>query len=138
MPLKSDLSSLEIYGIAIKSEIDAAQGYKKMANLVKNPTLKEKLNFLIGEELKHKRLLTNLYHREFPQIKLVLPKKGLVPKIASAIKRDTPMMKLWELAMDAEKKSENFLEKPEPNQKIRLAEGSYFIYPEWSVPIIIS
>lgn len=67
------LTPLEALGIAIKAEIEAAQTYERLANLVKNRALKAKAHFLQEEELKHRALLEKAYARQFPDVGLVLP-----------------------------------------------------------------
>jgi rubrerythrin len=106
--LDTNLTMLEIYGIAIKSEIDAAQAYQQMSARVKNQDLKKKLLFLKSEEVKHRRLLTAQYRTQFPKIKLILPKQGLAPKLSTALAKNTTIEKLFELALDAEYASETF------------------------------
>ncbi len=106
--IDSNLTMLEIYGIAIKSEIDAAAAYLMMKNRIKNQDLKKKLMFLKNEEVKHRKLLTTRYNEQFPEVKLMLPKQGLAPKLNTAIQRNAPIAKLFELAMAAEKASEDF------------------------------
>jgi rubrerythrin len=103
-----NLTILEIYGIAIKSEVDATITYQKMAKKLENQDMKKKLQFLEGEEKKHRTLLENHYREEFPDVKLMLPKDGLAPKLNLALEEDTPIALLFELAMDAEKTSEEF------------------------------
>jgi rubrerythrin len=39
---------LEALGVAIKAEIEAAETYERLANLVKNRALKEKAHFHLG------------------------------------------------------------------------------------------
>jgi len=103
-----NLTMLEIYGIAIKSEIDAAAAYLEMKNRIKNQDLKKKLLFLKNEEVKHRKLLTSRYNEQFPEVKLMLPKQGLAPKLNTSLERNAPIAKIFELAMDAEKTSEDF------------------------------
>ena len=57
MENRVQLTPLEALGVAIKAEIEAAEMYERLANLVKNRALKEKAHFLQGEELKHRALL---------------------------------------------------------------------------------
>lgn len=106
--LNKNLTMLEIYGIAIKSEIDAAKVYGEMKNRIENPDLKKKLEFLKKEELKHRKLLTTQYKNQFPDVKLSLPQQGLAPKLNLALENDAPLAKLFELAMAAENDSERF------------------------------
>ena len=103
-----NLTMLEIYGIAIKSEIDAAAAYGGIGTRVRNQDLKKKLLFLKNEEVKHRKLLTTRYGEQFPDVKLMLPKQGLAPKLNIALENNAAIAKLFELAMAAEKTSEDF------------------------------
>ncbi len=108
MALASDLTPLEVLGIAIKSEIEAARLYRHMCNLVANLDLRERLNFLVREEEKHRRILETAYDRQFPEVELVLPAKSLVPTVQAALEEDTPLPELFRLAMQAEQLSKDF------------------------------
>lgn len=108
MSLDPNLTSLEIMGIAIKSEINAAQVYDRLAQRVKNLTLKEKLRFLKSEEKKHRAILEEMYARSFPEVELALPARSLLPKVDIALSEDTPIPELLEIAMEWEKLSAEF------------------------------
>ena len=54
MTIADDLTPLEILGVAIKSEIEAANLYRYMAGQVVNLDLRERLDFLAKEEEKHR------------------------------------------------------------------------------------
>ena len=84
MENRIQLTPLEALGIAIKAEIEAAETYERLANLVKNRALKERAHFLQGEELKHRALLEEVYARQFPDVELVLPAQSLVPRVDAA------------------------------------------------------
>jgi rubrerythrin len=102
------LTPLEALGIAIKAEIEAAETYERLANLVKNRALKEKAHFLQGEELKHRALLEEAYARQFPDVELVLPGQSLVPRVEPALEGEVSVPELLALAMQAEQASERF------------------------------
>jgi rubrerythrin len=102
------LSSLEVFGVAIRSEIDAARAYQKMATLVESKDGQQKLHFLRNEERKHRAMLEEMYRKEYPDIKLELPAKGLAPKLVVAVEKNSPITKLYELAMEAEQATEKF------------------------------
>ena len=110
------LTPLEALGIAIKAEIEAAETYERLANLVKNRALKEKAYFLQGEELKHRALLEEAYARQFPDVELVLPAQSLVPRVeaepvlggAEGVEGEVSVPELLDLAMEAEQASERF------------------------------
>lgn len=101
------LTPLEALGVAIKAEIEAAEVYEWLANLVKNRALKEKAHFLRGEELKHRTLLEEAYARQFPDVELVLPAQSLVPRV-KAEPALSSVEGLLALAMEAEQASERF------------------------------
>jgi rubrerythrin len=114
------LTPLEALGVAIKAEIEAAQTYERLANLVKNRILKEKAHFLRGEELKHRAFLEEAYARQFPDVELVLPTQSLVPRVEAALalspvegeveglEGEVSVPELLDLAMQAEQASERF------------------------------
>jgi rubrerythrin len=102
------LTPLEALGVAIKAEIEAAQTYERLANLVKNRALKEKAHFLQGEELKHRTLLEEAYARQFPEVELVLPARSLVPRVEAELEGEISVPELLDLAMQAEQASERF------------------------------
>lgn len=106
--MSTKLSSLEVFGIAIRSELDAARAYQHMIDKVESKEVKRKLRFLRDEERKHRMLLEEMYAREFKGIKLEMPAKGLAPKLTAAVEKDTPVLKLFELAMEAEQIAEKF------------------------------
>lgn len=106
--MTDELNALEVYGVAIKSEIEAARAYEKMATLVESRDGKRKLRFLRDEEKKHRKMLEGMYRKEYPDVKLILPVKGLAPKLSAAVEKNTSLTKLFELAMEAEKGAEEF------------------------------
>ncbi|MEO0108837.1 MAG: ferritin family protein, partial [candidate division WOR-3 bacterium] len=104
----SRLNSVEIFGIAIKSEIEAARAYQQIATLVARPDVKRKLRFLREEERRHRSLLEEMYRRDYPDIKLILPAQGLAPTLSTAVDQNLPVPRLFALAMKAERQSEKF------------------------------
>jgi len=93
---------------ALKGEADSYNVYKKVAERVKNFFLKEKLNFLAGEEEKHRGFFESLYQRQFPDKKLVLPPQVVIPLPELKVADGTPISQVFEQAMSAEKFSEDF------------------------------
>jgi rubrerythrin len=108
MANNAQLTPLEALGIAIKAEIEAAETYEQLGNLVKNHALKEKAHFLQGEELKHRALLEEAYARQFPDVELVLPAQSLVPRVKAELEGEVSVPELLALAMEAEQASESF------------------------------
>ena len=101
------LTSLEVLGIAIKSEIHAAEIYQRLFKMVRNRALRWRLQFLKGEEEKHRQLLEGLHKRNFPNIELKLPAESFVP-MNLAMREGITVPELTELAMEAERTSERF------------------------------
>jgi rubrerythrin len=99
---------LEILGIAIQSEIESAKYYKHIKRLVKSPLLKDKLNFLAVEEIKHKHILFEYYKSKFPEVRLSMPISSSVPRPLIPKKGKVPVSVLLGAALKAEKESEKF------------------------------
>lgn len=94
---------------AVKSEIDSNRVYSTLSGRVKNYVLKDRLNFLADEELKHKEFLESFHQKKFPGEELILPDKSPVPLPQVNIENEN--MKISELffqAMQAEKASHDF------------------------------
>ena len=108
MANERDLTTLEVLSVAIKSEIEAVKLYSRMKEIAKNDDLGTKLDFLIAQEHKHKELLTEAYNKKFPDVDLRLPKNSLVPTIEEALEKNAGLKELFEAAMEAEQKSEQF------------------------------
>jgi rubrerythrin len=108
MTPERDFTTLEVLSIAIKSEIEAIKLYNRMKDLTKNEDLKSKLDFLIGQEKQHQQILTDAYKKKFPDVDLKLPPKSLVPIISDVLSGDATLKDLFDAAMEAERKSEDF------------------------------
>ncbi len=102
------LSPSEIFGVAIKSEIEATEAYSRLYGKVKNEILRMKLKFLISEEKKHRRILERLFSQRFPGEKLEIPEKSFLPPIKITKAKKFSVLDLFKLALKAEKTSENF------------------------------
>lgn len=59
----ADLTTIEILGLAIRSEEDAARLYGGMAARIKNDLARARYESLAREEASHRQLLMNLYRR---------------------------------------------------------------------------
>lgn len=101
------LTALEVLGVAIKSEVDAASFYATLAARVRNPTLAGKLDLIRQEEVNHRALLQNLYARRFPDVELQLPAQSLLPAL-DIPPDDLGIPELFQLAMKAEQASVDF------------------------------
>lgn len=108
MAIATDLTPLEILGIAIRSEIEAANLYQYMAGQVVNRDLRERLDFLVREEIRHRRILEEVYARQFPEVPLALPAQSLVPTVQEKVQEGATIPDLFRLGMEAERLSEEF------------------------------
>ena len=107
-----DLSSYtleELLQSAIKSEIESNKVYTKLAGSVKNFVLKDRLNFLAEEELKHKKIIESFFKKSFPKVEITLPEKSPVPLPSVDIENENmPLRDLFYQAMEAEKAAREF------------------------------
>ena len=88
---------------AMKAELDARDMYRKLAAGVHNAMLKDRLEFLAAEEEKHRGFFEAQFHKDFPDKKICLPEKGVVPLPEVKLEgEDTPLSLVLEQAMDAE------------------------------------
>ncbi len=102
----------ELLLAAIKSEVEAEEVYMKLAERVKNPFLKGRLEFLADEEKKHKRFLEKVFKETFPTKNIVLPRSSNVPLPSVRLHGETGAMRdvivILEEAMKAEKAAHEF------------------------------
>jgi rubrerythrin len=103
-----DFTTLEVLSIGIKSEIEAIKLYTRMKEMTKNRDLADKFDFLIAQEQRHQKILTDAYNQKFPEVELRLPPKSLVPTISEVLAREASLEDLFDAAMTAEKMSEEF------------------------------
>lgn len=61
--MKEDLTLIEILGLAIKSEEEAALFYTNVAKMIKNDLVRGKYESLAREEVGHKHMLIGLYRK---------------------------------------------------------------------------
>jgi rubrerythrin len=108
MARERDLTTLEVLGIAIKSEIEAIKLYYRMKDKTKNPDLKAKLDFIASQEKNHERLLTEAYRKKFPGVELSMPSNTIVPSIDDVLPSEATLKELFAAAMEAEKKADEF------------------------------
>lgn len=103
-----DFTTLEVFAIAIRAEIEAVKLYERMKETTKNPDLAEKFDFLISQEKRHEQILADAYKKKFPDVELMTPPKSLVPAVSEILSRNATLKELFETAMQAEKISEQF------------------------------
>ena len=93
---------------AIKSEVESNKLYLKMAKKTKNGLLEDKLNFLAGEEDKHRAFIEEIYMNHYPEKELKLPAETPVPLPKVEFNEETPLSKLLKQAMEAEQSASKF------------------------------
>jgi rubrerythrin len=103
-----NLSVDKALSVAIQSEFAAEALYKALMKKVKNFVLKDKLKFLAAEEKKHEQILMKLFEKMFPGDTPSKAEKTLMPKLQLAVKENASVPDLLEMAMEAEKISEEF------------------------------
>ncbi len=100
---------VDLLRAAIKSEKQSRALYAGLSRQVRNAFLKERLGFLAGEENKHKKHLEAMFHDLFPDRKLILPRKPVVPLPQLTIGDErVPLSQVLQKAMDAEEAAYNF------------------------------
>jgi len=100
----------ELLLAAIKSEIDSNCVYAKLASFVKNGLMKDKFKFLAEEEKKHQEFLENIYDKEFPDAKRIIPTVSPVPLPEVSIPEDEEIQlsDVLQQAMNAEEAAAEF------------------------------
>ena len=108
MAANEGLTALEVLGVAIKAEFEAAALYTRLAAQVRNATLASKLEFLRREEEKHRSILQDVYQRRFPDVDLQLPAHSPIPTVDVATLTDMAVPALFQVAMQAEQLAADF------------------------------
>lgn len=108
MSASEGLTALEVLGVAIRAEIEAAALYTRLAAQVRNATLSSKLDFLRREEEKHRSILQDVYQRRFPDVELQLPAHSPIPTFETAPLASMTVPELFQLAMQAEQLASDF------------------------------
>jgi len=94
---------------AIKAEVESHGVYSLLAGRVKNAMLMERLNFLAGEEARHRSILQGIFKEKFPDQQLELPEESPVPLPRVTISDELmPLSEIFQMAMDAEKAAYDF------------------------------
>lgn len=79
MKARAHHSLQDLFGIAIKAEIEAQEIYTKISTYTRNFVLKEKMRFLASEEEKHERILRGLFKQKFAGAEPVIPQQTVAP-----------------------------------------------------------
>lgn len=94
--------------MALRSEIDSRDIYKKASEMTKNALLKEKFNFLSREEEKHRIMIENMIKMKFPNEDINIPESTEVPLPRITVTEKDPISKLLSQAMNAEEETSKF------------------------------
>lgn len=99
----------ELFGSAIKSEIDSRELYSHLSERVQNAFLKDRLAFLASEEDKHRSFLAGAFQKEFPGKELIVPQNTPVPLPEIGVPDEMiPVSEVMESAMNGELASQEF------------------------------
>ncbi len=98
----------ELLEMAIKSEIEAAENYRRAAEIINIYLLKDKFHFLEKEETGHRKVLENLFKRKFPEKEIVLPDTSEIPFPEFKVNEEMQLSEIIEKAMEAEKYASDF------------------------------
>jgi rubrerythrin len=94
---------------ALKSEIEARDFYKGVAEKINNFLLKDRILFLSSEEEKHRLVFEKIFKEKFPGKEIVLPEKSPVPLPELKIEQEkVPLSEVFWVAMQAEKSAHDF------------------------------
>jgi len=104
--LSSDLTSVEVLGLAISQEVMAHKRYKLFASRVKNPLVKEKFLSLAREEMAHRKMLYSLLQQYTGEAKPPLPKKA--PRLDMDAEVNRPLPEILKLAIEKEREARVF------------------------------
>lgn len=108
MELKKDLLPYEALAIGIRSEIEAASFYARLLAKVKNVILQKKLEFLVFEEKKHRRILERLFRSRYGDKELVIPDRSSIEVPVLEVKTGLTVLDMFKAALQAEKAAEEF------------------------------
>ena len=101
----------QLFLFALKSEVDSNMVYSKVAEVVKNAFLKEKLLFLASEEDKHRQALEKIIKNRFPNSQMKLPMNTIVPiPNVSIPDENIPLSEVIDQAIKAELAAQKFYE----------------------------
>jgi rubrerythrin len=107
MEERQDLTTLEVLTVGIRAEMAAQTLYEKMKEMSSAGDLKETMDFLIGQEKRHELFLRKAFSDQFPDVEVKVPANTIVP-MPGGIAADAGMKELFDVAMEAEKKANEF------------------------------
>jgi rubrerythrin len=107
-----DLNLEDILGMAVKTEIQGRKFYISLAEKVKHPEVKKKIQSLADDEKRHERVMVDLYRKALNREPKDLPDKG-IPDIVKAISgmdisEKSQLLQVIDMAIEAELVSARF------------------------------
>ena len=101
-----DMSIEDVLGMAVKTEVQGKIFYQILSEKVKHPEVKKKLRSLADDEIRHERIMTDLYRKTLGKEPTELPKKG-IPDIVKAITSmnisdRSQLLQVLDMAIEAE------------------------------------
>ena len=102
MSIHSNLTAIEIVGVAARAEIDAHLFYIEMSKRIKNKIVKERILTLAAEEQRHERILKNLLRRWTGENDPPVPKDSLFP-LSTLINDGMTHARVLETAIELER-----------------------------------
>jgi len=108
MSFNPKMRPADVYPVAIRAEIDAAEIYRGLLEKIRNEALREKLTFLAREEDRHKGILERLFKDHFPGLTLIVPAVSARPKKSVPVDEATTVPEIFRLAMAKEKEAEDY------------------------------
>ena len=104
--LVSDLTVIEVLGLAVRQEIEAFKRYQLFASRVNNPLVKEKFKSLAREEKAHRELLYSMLQKYTGEEKPPLPKKA--PRFNRKAEEKLTLPEIIQLAIIKEQEAQQF------------------------------
>lgn len=101
----------ELLRAAAKSEVNSREVYEYLSNATDNFVIKNRFEFLAGEEKKHQDFITDLYEKRNPDKEMEVPEETPVPIPFIKYGNDVEESEIVEQAMDAEISSRDFYKK---------------------------
>ena len=105
--INEELSLQELLGIAVRSEIEAADTYRNLVNRKLGKETKNKIERLVKQEEEHEKMFLSIFEDFFPDEKVNLPDKAEIENSAK-ISREASVEEIFVKAMQNERKSEKF------------------------------
>ena len=100
----------ELLLAALKSELEAREIYRELADMVNVAFMKDRLLFLSDEEDKHRAFLEKVWAKNFPKKPIKIPITTSVPLPEVRLGKDIPASDVFNQAMEAEMAAKEFYE----------------------------